>query len=191
MEVAQVLLRHGADTEARDKSGWSSLERASDRGCVEFACVLMAYGADVKAQDGENFTPLHLALGEEVARLLLKQGADANAVKICGQTPLHHLSSLGRVGETRVLLEHGVDANARDANNATPLHLAVYRPSFNDDGHPDVVQLMLKCSADVHARDDDGRTPFMRATERGHRDIMQLLLEHGAEDHRSVGRDSD
>ena len=50
----------------------------------------------------------------------------------------------------------------------------------------EVVRLLLRHSADTHARDDEGRTPFMRATEAGKGDAMQLLLEYGAEDHRII-----
>jgi uncharacterized protein len=100
---------------------------------------------------------------------------------IMNRTPLHRESELGRVGAARVLLEHGVDANAR-ANNATPLHLA--SGSKYRKGRLCVVRLLLQYSSDIHARDDEGQTPFMRATAEGLDDVMQLLLEHGAEDHR-------
>ena len=100
---------------------------------------------------------------------------------IMNRTPLHRESELGRVGAARVLLEHGVDANAR-ANNATPLHLA--SGSKYRKGRLCVVRLLLQYSSDIHARDDEGQTPFMRATAEGLDDVMQLLLEHGAEDQR-------
>jgi ankyrin repeat protein len=87
------------------------------------------------------------------------------------------------VGPARVLLEHGVDANARDANNATPLHLV--SESWRNEDCLDVVLLLLQYGSDIHARDDEGQTAFMRVTDVGYHKIMQLLLEHGAEDHRS------
>jgi len=49
--------------------------------------------------------------------------------------------------------------------------------------------LLLQYGADIHARDDEGRTPFMRATAKEYQDTMQLLLEHGAEDHRMTTTD--
>ena len=132
-------------------------------------------------------TPLHRAEEEEVALLLLKHGADANALDIKNRTPLHIVSELGRVRAARVLLEHGdgVDANARDANSATPLHLAS-GPKFMDTigRHLDVVRLLLQYGSDIHAVDDKGQTPFMRARAKKYHEMMQLLLEHGAEDRR-------
>jgi ankyrin repeat protein len=140
----------------------------------------MYFCTDTTAQCKNKQTPLHRAKEEEVARLL-QHGADANALDIMNRTPLHRESELGRVGAARVLLEHGIDANAR-ANNATPLHLAS-GPKYRK-GRLDVVRLLLQYSSDIHARDDEGQTPFMRATAEGLDDVMQLLLEHGAEDHR-------
>jgi len=64
-------------------------------------------------------------------------------------------------------------------NNRTPLHVA------SEWGGLDGVRLLLPHSADIHARDDKGRTPFQRASASGTQSIMQLLLEHGAEDDRT------
>jgi len=186
VEIARVLLNHGADRGARDKSDYTPLERASYGGHVEFVHVLLEHGVDANAQDTERQTPLYFASrwrrpaivrallkhGADVkaqtlnneTRLLLEHGADANALDINDWSPLHCVSESGHVGAARVLLEHGVDANARDANNATPLHLASGSSRANWDMCLDVAQLLLQYGSDVHARDDEGRTPFMRAT---------------------------
>jgi ankyrin repeat protein len=187
VELTQVLLEHGADANAQDKEWSTPLYLASCWGDPAVAQILLSHGADVTAQCENNETPLHRA-EEEVARLLLKHGADANALDINNRTPLHHASELGRVGAAQVLLEHGADANAHDANNATPLHLAS-NPEYDRcwcsyGEYLRVVRLLLQYSSDIHARDDEGQTPFMRASARGLVNIMQLLLEHGAEDHR-------
>ena len=215
VEIARFILERGIDTEARDTEGWNPLEWASARGHVdvvrllldhgadakaqcgrkitpmhvtsvygrlEAARVLLEHGADVKAQNNDNQTPLHWAQGKEVTLFLLEHGADANALDIKNWTPLHLASERGSVGAVRVLLEHGVDANARDAHNVTPIHLA--SSGFDDGRHLDVVQLLLQFGSDIHALDDEGHTPFMRATKKENERTMQLLLENGAEDHR-------
>ena len=214
VEVARVLLEHGADREARDQFNWNPLEHAAREGHVELVQVLLEYGADANARDTEmltplyqatnegvvrallkhgadvnarseqNKTPLHEAKIEEVAQVLLEHGADANALDTRNRTPLHLASEIGRVGVVRVLLEHGVDANARNTNNATPLHLAS-GSDYQEEEHLDVVRLLLQYGSDVHALDNEGRTPFMIATEDENLPIMQLLLENGAEDHRN------
>lgn len=94
-------------------------------------------------------------------------------------TPLHKISEFGREEDARVLLGPGVDANARDFNNASPLYLV-----SRVGGSIDVVRSLLRYSSDIHARDDEGQTPFMRAAAAENHAVMELLLEHGAEDHR-------
>ena len=186
VELAQILLEHGADANARDNQRCTPLYWASEGGQLAVAQVLLGHGADVTAQCKNNQTPLHRAKELDVARLLLEHGADPNALDIKNRTPLHCASEGGCAGAARALLEHGVlDANARDANNATPLHLVSGRGSvFMVRRYFNVAQLLLQYGSDVHARDGEGQTPFMRATEKGYGKTMQLLLEHGAEDHR-------
>jgi ankyrin repeat protein len=188
VEVARVLLEHGADTEVRDWRGYNPLLWASETGHTELVSDLLKYGADAKAHGGNGFTSLHFGPGEEIVRLLLEHGADANApLKNGGQTPLHLYPSLLDEEVARVVLEHGADVNARDATNATPLHEASHL------GVNGVIRLLLQYGADIHARDDKGQNPFMKATEKGRLDTMELLLERGAEDHRpkAVGPDGD
>ena len=167
VEFAQILLDHGADVNARDKEGTTSLHWASAMRQTEVALVLIRRGADLEARTKRNETLLHVAEGEEVTRLLLEQGADANALGDENGTPLHAASKMGRVGPARILLEHGANPNARDANDATPLHLATDpRTDWTEDGeHLAVVLLLIQYGSDIHARDDKGRTPFMRAEE--------------------------
>jgi len=164
---------------------WSPLIVATLFGRVEIVRDLLEHGADVKARDTSNKTSLHFALREVVARLLLEYGADANALDTDGRSPLHQASERGNAGAAWALLEHGADSNARDADNVTPLHLASYTQHVsNGDGGPILVHLLHHYGCDIHARDNEGRTPFMRATEQGYDSMSQVLLEYGAEDHR-------
>jgi ankyrin repeat protein len=79
-----------------------------------------------------------------------------------------------KLGVARVLLEYGaLDANVRNANNATS-HLLASGPFYCSDGELlDVVQLLLQYGSGIHARDHDGRTPFMKATAREYHDVIQ------------------
>jgi hypothetical protein len=76
------------------------------------------------------------------------------------------MSVHGHVEAVRVLLEHGVDVNARDAHNATPTHLASGSSYKTREERLDVVRLLLlQYGSDIHALDDEGHTPFMKATK--------------------------
>jgi hypothetical protein len=51
MDVAQLLLDHGADADARDDDGYSPLLRASREGDVKLAQFLLKHGVDTEARD--------------------------------------------------------------------------------------------------------------------------------------------
>jgi len=61
VEVAQVLVQHGADPTAQDKDGQTPLHWASQSGHVEIVQSLVEHGADPTAQNKVGWSPLHLA----------------------------------------------------------------------------------------------------------------------------------
>ena len=69
------------------------------------------------------------------------------------------------------------NVNARDTagRKSSPLHFAA---GF---GRKDVVEYLLQCGANVHARDDGGLIPLHNACSFGHAEVVQLLLRHGAD----------
>ena len=44
-----------------------------------------------------------------------------------------------------------------------------------------MVEYLLQCGANVHARDDGGLIPLHNACSFGHAEVVQLLLKHGAD----------
>jgi tankyrase len=48
-------------------------------------------------------------------------------------------------------------------------------------GRKDVVDYLLQCGANVHARDDGGLIPLHNACSFGHAEVVQLLMCHGAD----------
>jgi ankyrin repeat protein len=183
VEVARVLLEHGADREARDIYDWSPLERAMKKGHVELTRVLLEHGANVNAQDATSFTPLHLASvwgDPEVVRTLLKHGADVKAQNMGNMTPLHQ-AAVKEVAQ--ILLEYGADANALETRNRTPLHVA------SENGRLGVVQVLLEHGVDPNSRDAHNATPTHLASDSGYRseeeclDVVRLLLQYGSDIH--------
>ena len=57
-KTAELLVQHGADVNAKDKSYMTPLHRAAEKNSKEFAELLLKQGADVHAKDNENKTPL-------------------------------------------------------------------------------------------------------------------------------------
>ncbi len=74
----------------------------------------------------------------EIAKFLVKKGANVNHRNEGGFTPLMHVAYAGNVELVKFLLENGADANAKTANGKTPLIFA------REKGGDDVVDLLRK-----------------------------------------------
>ena len=192
LNVAFLLLGHGADGENGGKAGQTALYMASSRGYIEVVRTLTDRGADLSAQcdDWDDYrdkevkwTPLHVASKNgrlEIARILLENGADVNYQGYRCRSPLNIASRCRYTDLVRLLLDHGADLQAPDEGGQTALH----KGSFQ--GHFEVVKLLLErgVNVDFPGRGNAGtaeRTPLQCAARHGQLEIMQLLLDHGAD----------
>jgi ankyrin repeat protein len=99
--MVKFLLSSGADANARNNVGRTSLHIAGWYGCVEPLRMLVDAGADVNATDDDQKTALHMALLPDrgglgpaladriaVVRALVVAGANVAAVDKSGNTPV-------------------------------------------------------------------------------------------------------
>ena len=68
----------------------------------------------------------------------------------------------------------GLDINHRDHNGKTPLHYAVESRRAKE-----TVEVLLGSGAEIGARDREGRSPLMRARERGNLGALEALGDAG------------
>jgi ankyrin repeat protein len=189
----------------------TALHKAAWRNRLDCVRILLEHGANVGIRDfGDNAYPLHFAAAEAdfaIVRMLVEAGSD-----VVGEGDDHHLevlgwaTCLGRVREdvAEYLLRAGARLNiwsaialdrtddvrafvrsvparlsarmSRNEHGRTPLHHAA---AMN---RPAMVRLLLALGADVHARDDVGRTALtVAAAEKANPEIHRLLQEAGAE----------
>lgn len=156
-DVAQVLVRHGVDTDC-----WGS-------------------GPDCCQQ-----TLLHRAIDENkeaVAIFLIKSQCDLDSPRQPGlngeggdeakdkASPLHLCCQWGLTKVLQTLIDHGANVNSLDADNKTPLHIAI------ENQHDEIISILL-ChpSIDLKIRDKTGNTPFAAAlTIRKHNAAQKIL----------------
>jgi ankyrin repeat protein len=161
---------------APDKYGRTPLHYAAYCGDISAVVRLLRRGANPNAQDEIGQTPLHVASRFDIAKLLLKHGADPNIrTKHDGRTPLHYVAAEGRLAVVGLLLKYGAYLDVRDSYGKTPLYLAV------QNRHADVTHYLLKKGANPNVRDERGETPLHIATYNGEVVIAKLLLRYGAD----------
>jgi len=139
---------------------------------------LLASGIPVDSRtSGGNQTPLHVATGGAVTRLLIGAGADIHAHANHKATPLH-MAAEGDSEKVRVLLAAGAHVDARGScGSRTPLHLAAERCRNRE-----VAQLLIAAGADISAKGhgDWNTTPLQEAFYKYNAGIVYLLLKAGA-----------
>lgn len=137
--VIEVLLRKGADVNARDCDGQTPLFNLVKDGSFKIVNLFLSYEADVKVVDKFNHSLLFPAAAgkenPEVLRLLMDLGLDANHRSVFGQTALHWACDLEseNVEIIQCLLDNGADMNAIDRRKFTPLMEALYYRSTEGD----------------------------------------------------------
>jgi ankyrin repeat protein len=78
-KIAAMLIAAGAKQESRDNDGWDVLHHAVAIGDVQMVEISLKNGANARSTDRRGFTPMHLAMNKETARLLIQYGADPSA----------------------------------------------------------------------------------------------------------------
>jgi len=114
-DVCRLLVREGADLEARTPKGQSPLHFAAMSGYVDETNAidfLVRLGADVDAQDHMGWTPMMHAImtyQPTVVEKLCLLGAHVDTRDVAGITALHHAMHYGHEDIVLTLLRHGAD----------------------------------------------------------------------------------
>jgi uncharacterized protein len=155
--LAQLLLQKGADPNTRirempvvrtyimplgslswvDFTGETAFIRASLAGDVRAMRLLVQYGADPKIATTGGTTALAAAAGVNwVVAQTYDEGQEAllEAVRLC--------------------VEAGIDVNAANSKGIRAIHGAANR------GSDAIVRYLVEQGADIHAQDEEGRTPL-------------------------------
>ena len=129
-EAAELLLKKGANANSAESFGLAPLHLAvcckdADLSFIEH---LIQKGADVNFKNtSDGWRSLHYAIScgsDDMARLLIEQGADVNAIADDGTTPLILAAKNDSVFIAKLLLEKGADVNWRDMKKKNAMSYA-------------------------------------------------------------------
>jgi ankyrin repeat protein len=140
-EIAEILVKHGADIHAKNRRGAQPIHYAADRNHINTIAQADTIG------------------------YLLSAGADPNAADKNGVTPLHRAVRTRSLESVRALLDGGADPGVRNNNGSTPFHLAVQSTGRSGTGETaaidaqiSIIEELLSRGVDPGMRDGKGHT---------------------------------
>jgi ankyrin repeat protein len=201
-EVAAVLLDHGANPNAVDANGFTSLHHAvrdSDYGvdaatkatAVTIVKALLAHGADPNARlhiDEEKAAAERKYNAGGVGARAKRTAMTITEVELNGATPVALAAEVNNIEAVKALVEGGADPLIPTEKGTTPLLLAsgagtdVQRARTVDERSTAVqtARYLIEHGADVNKAGDYGWTPLHSAAYQGLNDLVAYLVSQGA-----------
>lgn len=181
-ELVKLLLDAGASAAGFDSHGTTPLMHAISGACDKCSRYIVESDSgsrSVNERDTNGWSALHLAarsyFGDEVVPVLLKYGADPNAQKKDGVTPLILAAGQNRTNSITALLDAGADPTLADKQEYTALHMAAAR------GYAAPVEVLLEGGASQEALNEDSATSFGLAVDNNRMAAIRAFREYNGE----------
>ncbi|CAF1008766.1 unnamed protein product [Rotaria sp. Silwood1] len=195
-EIVKYLLDRGANPRVQNHYGVSALWIPSQKGMLQVVELLLNAGAETHIAPFGNladelnitgWTPLYAAMKSrkfDVVKLLLKRGADSNAVTKLGSTPFLLASEICDLDIIEACIEAGADLDfAPSGSDADNLNItgqtALFMATLKD--RVDVVKVLIEKGAQVNVKNRYGVSPLLLCAESGNRELVQALVKAGAD----------
>lgn len=181
-EAISKLLADGADIDATDDRGRTSVMIAIHTNQLELFTFLVEQGANINIRDNQQDNPLLYAGAEgklDFLRAAIAAGADTTITNRYGGTALIPAADRGHVEIVReLLLNSDVDVNHINNLGWTALLEAVI---LGDGGknHQEIVKLLIEHGADVNLADRNGVTPLQHAKKHEYHEMVDVLTNAG------------
>lgn len=175
LSIVQILLAEGAEMDHKANNGVTALLIAAIQGHEEIVKALLDKGASIELGKYYGNTALNLAKTKKIKELLLKaRYARSGPVSKKDNEKLVEAAFYGDLQKVRSLMEKGANIDYRH-NSWTALLFAA------QNGHKEVVKVLLAKGAKIDVQAKDGVTALIQACQDGHAEIVQALLDHGAQ----------
>ncbi|KAK5051870.1 hypothetical protein LTR84_002673 [Exophiala bonariae] len=173
-EVFDLLIKSGADFDAKNGDGLTPVQLAVSSGRVQILKQLIfEHGANTDVPDAKGNPILLQAIAcNDIAcvELILEKIKDIEATDKTGGGPLHRAAATGNQLIIEMLIKKGANLGAINRAGESPLHTAAGRYSLN------AVRLLIDRGSKTDSRDKEGKTPVHVAAEHGKADILRCLV---------------
>ena len=197
-KARHALTRHGNESadfiKDEEKHGEMKtlLHISADKGNLEITKMLIELlitkekKNNISAKDNIEQTPLHIAASKytphhyEIARLLIKNGADINAIDSIGETPIFWAVKANNIEMVKLLIENGSDVDHKNNTNNSILHYAAEMPNDNYKMFEYLLSLEISTNdglsstglfKNIDSQTDDGKTNIDSQTDDGKTNI--------------------
>ncbi|XP_025086400.1 tankyrase-2-like isoform X1 [Pomacea canaliculata] len=216
VEIAKMLLEHGADVNVPGPDGQMALHHLCSAEewkpeLAELGELLIAHGASLDAADNTGATPVLKACEVESHRLvqaLCSAGCDVNIPTVNGDSPIQVACKSSELWFSwycrpeHATAAKGTSDRERDPRCFPPIIIAktllqagadpkeaTLLPAAVQFGAVGIVKEFLQLGMDVNRLDDNQRTPLGCActSASSSLSLVQLLLEHGADVNKGGG----
>ncbi len=180
VDMADVLLQHGADPYKPDRKDRIPICWAASFGMIDFVRRFLEVpgsGSRLEVKGSHGMTPLLYAgfSGHvEIVKLLHEAGANIEARSSNGDNVIIRAASMSRLEVVAYCAEVGMDVNFKGSHGNAALHRAAAY------GATDAVKLLVSAGAIVDIRNDSGSTPLHEAARRDNLEMVEVLLALGA-----------
>ncbi|WP_342262655.1 MULTISPECIES: ankyrin repeat domain-containing protein [unclassified Spiroplasma] len=178
LEVLEILINYGFNSNFLNEYGYASLHIAVKSGCVKRIQLLLDNGANINFLNSIGNAPLYCAVKSkniEAIQLLLDNGANINILNSRGATPLYCAVEDKVIGAIELLLKWGADVNIKTRFNESCLFVAVLSKNVA------LAQLLLDNGADINILNTQNETPLFYAVKIENIELVKLLLDQGAD----------
>ncbi|KAH9498484.1 hypothetical protein Btru_007628 [Bulinus truncatus] len=196
-KCAEMLFKSGADVNSTRENGETALHVSARYGGLSVLKSLLREGANPMHQSKAGETALHIAtrhchldIVKELQEFVCQKRSLHDAITLAnqqnaeGEAPIHCAAEIKKsqahndfedTDLVKLILSYNANvAYTTKLNGQSPLLVA------SEQGHLDIVKILLKNQARVDIFDEHGKTALHLAAENGHEQVADMLLYHKA-----------